>query len=168
MNFGGNMRSNYKSGLSLRPIIFGVLAGISCCFLLISLACFLFLSSKSLPEEFFEYLSLVVLAVSSFAAGFAAGFTAKSKGLVYGFFCGIFLSRFRRVLWIIVVGRREGGMPAAGPWHDGNGMLFAPGLLVGWDFAITWYSFSGEEGEAFSGLVVEKSLSSTDGKKIKR
>ena len=85
------MRSNYKSGLSLRPIIFGVLAGISCCFLLISLACFLFLSSKSLPEEFFEYLSLVVLAVSSFAAGFAAGFTAQSKGLVYGFFCGIFL-----------------------------------------------------------------------------
>lgn len=85
------MRSNYKSGLSLRPIIFGVLSGISCCFLLISLACFLFLSSKSLPEEFFEYLSLVVLAVSSFAAGFAAGFTAKSKGLVYGFFCGIFL-----------------------------------------------------------------------------
>ena len=85
------MRSNYKSGLSLRPLIFGVLAGISCCFLLISLACFLFLSSKSLPEEFFEYLSLVVLAVSSFAAGFAAGFTAKSKGLVYGFFCGIFL-----------------------------------------------------------------------------
>ena len=85
------MRSDYKSGLSLRPIIFGVLAGISCCFLLISLACFLFLSSKSLPEEFFEYLSLVVLAVSSFAAGFAAGFTAKSKGLVYGFFCGIFL-----------------------------------------------------------------------------
>ena len=85
------MRNDYKSGLSLRPIIFGVLAGISCCFLLISLACFLFLSSKSLPEEFFEYLSLVVLAVSSFAAGFAAGFTAKSKGLVYGFFCGIFL-----------------------------------------------------------------------------
>ena len=85
------MRSNYKSGLSLRPIIFGVLAGISCCFLLISLACFLFLSSKSLPEEFFEYLSLVVLAVSSFAAGFAAGFTAKSQGLGYGFFCGIFL-----------------------------------------------------------------------------
>ncbi len=85
------MRSDYKSGLSLRPIIFGVLAGISCCFLLISLVCFLFLSSKSLPEEFFEYLSLVVLAVSSFAAGFAAGFTAKSKGLVYGFFCGIFL-----------------------------------------------------------------------------
>lgn len=85
------MRSNYKSGLSLKPIIFGTLAGISCCFLLISLVCFLFLSSKSLPEEFFEYLSLVILAVSSFASGFAAGFTAKSKGIVYGFFCGIFL-----------------------------------------------------------------------------
>ena len=85
------MKSNYRSGLSLKPIIFGVLAGIVCCFLMISLVCFLFLKSKSLPEEFFEYLSLVILAVSSFVSGFAAGFTAKSKGLIYGFFCGIFL-----------------------------------------------------------------------------
>lgn len=85
------MKSNYRSGLSLKPIIFGVLAGIICCFLMISLVCFLFLKSKSLPEEFFEYLSLVILAVSSFVSGFAAGFTAKSKGLIYGFFCGIFL-----------------------------------------------------------------------------
>ena len=85
------MRSNYKSGLSLKPIIFGVLAGIVCCFVMISLVCFLFLKSKSLPEEFFEYLSLVILAVSSFVSGFAAGFTAKRQGLVYGFFCGIFL-----------------------------------------------------------------------------
>lgn len=85
------MKSNYRSGLSLNPIIFGVLAGIVCCFLMISLVCFLFLKSKSLPEEFFEYLSLVILAVSSFVSGFAAGFTAKSKGLIYGFFCGIFL-----------------------------------------------------------------------------
>ena len=74
------MKSNYRSGLSLKPIIFGVLAGIVCCFLMISLVCFLFLKSKSLPEEFFEYLSLVILAVSSFVSGFAAGFTAKSKG----------------------------------------------------------------------------------------
>ena len=85
------MRSNYKSGLSLKPIIFGVLAGVVCCFVMISLVCFLFLKSKSLPEEFFEYLSLVILAVSSFVSGFAAGFTAKRQGLVYGFFCGIFL-----------------------------------------------------------------------------
>ena len=85
------MKSNYRSSLSLKPIIFGVLAGIVCCFLMILLVCFLFLKSKSLPEEFFEYLSLVILAVSSFVSGFAAGFTAKSKGLIYGFFCGIFL-----------------------------------------------------------------------------
>lgn len=85
------MRSNYKSGLSLKPVIFGVLAGIFCCFVMISLVCFLFLKSKNLPEEFFEYLSLIILAVSSFISGFAAGFTAKSQGLVYGFFCGIFL-----------------------------------------------------------------------------
>lgn len=91
MNFGGNMRSNCKSVLSLKPIVFGIFAGIICCFLMISLVCFLFLKSKSLPEEFFEYLSLVILAVSSFVSGFAAGFTAKSKGIVYGFFCGIFL-----------------------------------------------------------------------------
>lgn len=85
------MRSTSKSGLSLKPIIFGIFAGITCCFLMISLVCFLFLNSKVLPEEFFEYLSLVILAVSSFVSGFAAGFTAKSKGIVYGFFCGIFL-----------------------------------------------------------------------------
>ena len=85
------MKSNYRSGLSLKPIIFGVLSGIICCFLMISLVCFLFLKSKSLSEEFFEYLSLVILAVSSFVSGFAAGFTAKSQGLIYGFFCGIFL-----------------------------------------------------------------------------
>ena len=91
MNFGGNMRSTSKSGLSLKPIIFGIFAGITCCFLMISLVCFLFLNSKVLTEEFFEYLSLVILAVSSFVSGFAAGFTAKSKGIVYGFFCGIFL-----------------------------------------------------------------------------
>lgn len=91
MNFGGIMRSISKSGLSLKPIIFGVLAGIICCFLMISLVCFLFLKSKILPEEFFEYLSLAILAVSSFVSGFAAGVTAKSKGIIYGFFCGIFL-----------------------------------------------------------------------------
>lgn len=85
------MRSTSKSGLSLKPIIFGIFAGITCCFLMISLVCFLFLNSKVLTEEFFEYLSLVILAVSSFVSGFAAGFTAKSKGIVYGFFCGIFL-----------------------------------------------------------------------------
>ena len=85
------MRSNCKSSLRLKPVVLGILAGIACCFLMILLVCFLFLKSKILPEEFFEYLSLVILAVSSFAAGFTAGFTAKSKGLAYGFFWGIFI-----------------------------------------------------------------------------
>lgn len=44
------------------------------------------------------------------------GKSSSEAGFPHYLFCGIFLlSRFRRVLWIIIVGRREGGMPTAGP-----------------------------------------------------
>ncbi len=83
--------SNAKSFVRLKPIAIGIVCGVLCSAIILSLSSLLFVLTGVLIESALDFLSYIILAFSAFISGYVAGKLARQGGMVYGLISGLFI-----------------------------------------------------------------------------
>lgn len=75
----------------MRPAIFGVVAGvITCTVLLVLVSCLMLLND--FPYEMLVLLTTIIFVIGGFTAGYISAKKTRERGMVMGLMCGIILS----------------------------------------------------------------------------
>lgn len=74
----------------LKPMIIGLLSGVTTCFVFLCIFAFI-VSSRDIPQAMISTLALVAGGLGGFISGFVASKLVRTRGLLVGLICGVVL-----------------------------------------------------------------------------
>ncbi|WP_101697836.1 TIGR04086 family membrane protein [Clostridium minihomine] len=69
---------------TLRPVVFGAVAGAAICMILLLILSLILVAAKQIPQSVLQPITVLIAAVSAFFAGYIAARISKERGMVYG------------------------------------------------------------------------------------
>lgn len=85
------MSTKFNLNIKLKPIFFGLLAGITSLIIMLSLSAFLFVQSGGIPNFVLGPLTLIIISLSTFLSGYVSGHISENSGIIYGATCGVII-----------------------------------------------------------------------------